>query len=243
MRDLGDEHVAALRRRRRLRGIFCTRSARRADEVRGVVVGVLGALEALAGGGICGVGQHGALAARLVGGARELDRDGVDVLTRAIAQQRAVGLVGQRGFVPLLYVCVRDCGLIALPGEHPALPRADRALKRVLRRRRHRAGAGAAEQLPARDVHWLVAPVGDLDEVVVVAAGATICDLADDHLATWQGSRVRSFRGRHRCHHRQRDDDAGHKGGATAHRPFPNSHFKFLSNTLRPFLGRMQRNL
>ena len=243
MRDLGDEHVAALRRRRRLGGILLARGARRADEVRGVVVGVLRALEALAGGGIGGVGQHGALAARLVGGARELDRHGVDVLTRAIAQQRAVGLVSQRGFVPLLHVRVRDCGLIALPSEHPTLPRADRALKRVLGRRRHRTGAGAAEQFPACDVHRLVAPVGDLDEVVVVAAGAAICDLADDHLAAWLRSRVRGLRRRHRCNHRQRNDDAGHKGGAPAHRPFPNSHFQFLSNTLRPFLGRMQRNL
>ena len=200
VRDLGDEHVAALRRCRRLGGVLLARCARRADEVRGVVVGVLRALEALAGGGIGGVGQHGALAARLVGGARELDRHGVDVLTRAIAQQRAVGLVSQRGFVALLHS--RDCGLIALPGEHPTLPRTDRALKRVLRRRRHRTGAGAAEQLPARDVHRLVAPVGDLDEVVVVAARATVCDLADDHLAAWLRSRVRSLRRRHRCHHR-----------------------------------------
>ena len=95
VRDFGDEHVAALRRRRRLGGIILARGARRADEVRGVVVGVLGALEALACGGVRGVGQHGTLAARLVGGARELDRHSVDVLARAIAQQRAVGLVCQ----------------------------------------------------------------------------------------------------------------------------------------------------
>ena len=184
MRDLGDDHVAALRRRRRIGGILRTRGARRADKVRGVVVGVLGALEALAGGGICGVGQHGALAARLVGGARELDRYSVDVLAGAIAQQRAVGFVGQRRGIPLLHVCVCNCGLIALPREQPTLPRTDRALQRVLRRRCHRARAGAAEQLPAADVHRLVAPISNLDEVVVIAAGAAVCDLTDDHLAT-----------------------------------------------------------
>ena len=134
VRNLGDEHVAALRRCRRLGGILRPRGARRADEIRGVVVGVLGALEALASGGVCGVGQHSALAARLVGGARELDRYSVDVLAGAIAQQRAVGLVGQRRGVPLLHVRVRDCGLIALPREQPTLPCTDRALQRVLRR-------------------------------------------------------------------------------------------------------------
>ena len=93
VRDFGDEHVAALRRRRRLRGILRTRGARRADEIRGVVVGVLGALEALAGGGVRGVGQYSALAARLASSARELDRYSIDILAGAIAQQRAVGLV------------------------------------------------------------------------------------------------------------------------------------------------------